>query len=768
MRAVSRMKLRRWFEQSPQAVDMLPLAMATGVGLATGLGSYIFIWLLEHITDFAETMRDESEIIGGLGILMIAGLLTGIIISRFASEAKGHGVPEVMEAIALRRGRIRPRVAVAKIVASSITIGAGGSAGREGPIVQVGSALGSTVGQWARLSDEQVGMLVASGAAAGIAAAFNAPIAGAMFALEVILGRFTNRYLGMVVISAVSANVVSRALLGEAPAFQVPAYPLNSPLELPLYIVLGVLCGLGALLFIRTLYRAEAIFDGWAVPLPVRTTVGMGLTGVTALLAPDVLGPGLEFIGDAIADDVSLAFGTMIGLLFLKLAATIFTLGAGNSGGVFAPGLFMGAMIGGIVGQVGHELWPSVVIDPGAFALVGMAALFAGSARAPITAIIIVLEMSNDYRLIVPLMTGVVISTLLTDLLHPETIYTLKLTLRGIRLQRGQDVDVLQGVTVEEVMTIDYGEVNPDTTLIEAIEKFNHTHHHGFPIVDTQRQLCGIITLTDIEHAQEEGIPFETPVIEIGSTSNLITVYPDDPMYVALRRMNIYHVGRLPVVSRERANVYIGMIRRDDILRAYDIGLARKAIEQHRQARYKLRNIENSGFVEVEVVPDAPMVGRTLFEFPYSDQCLVLAVRREGQTMIARGRTRIEPGDTVTIYATEDVRDAVCAQFTSSAVAAPELELSDSRVRGRLDTLTGERVQEVRVGPKSAIVGKQVRDVPWPQEAVIAAVRRNRHIILPHGNTSLLAGDTLIMVVEPGVEDQLHALVAENLTMSQG
>jgi CIC family chloride channel protein len=256
-----------------------------------------------------------------------------------------------MEAIALRRGHIRPRVAIAKIIASAITIGAGGSAGREGPIVQVGSALGSTIGQLAKLSDDQIRMLVASGAAAGIAATFNAPIAGCMFALEVILGRFSNRYLGIVVVAAVSANVVSRSLLGDAPAFHVPVYQLNSSLELPLYALMALLCTLAAIGFIRALYAAEHLFDSWKVPLHIRTATGMGLTGIAALFAPEVLGTGLEFIGETIADDITISIGFMVILLVLKLFATTFTLGAGNSGGVFAPALFMGQCLAVLSGN---------------------------------------------------------------------------------------------------------------------------------------------------------------------------------------------------------------------------------------------------------------------------------------------------------------------------------------------------------------------------------------------------------------------------------
>jgi CIC family chloride channel protein len=657
---------QRWVKvtlgQSSLVHDAIPLILAILVGLVTGLGAYFFVTLLHEITTLTHSIQTQWGTLGSIGVMILAGLITGTIISRFASEAKGHGVPEVMEAIALKRGRIRPRVAIAKIIASAITIGSGGSAGREGPIVQVGSTLGSTAGQWAKLSDEQVGMLVASGAAAGIAATFNAPIAGTLFALEVILGRFTNRYIGIVVVSAVSANVISRILLGEHPAFAVPAYGLNSPVELLIYIVLGVVAALVAILFIRVLYAAEHVFDSWTMPLPIKTALGMGLTAVVAISAPEVLGPGLEFIGEAIAEEMTLTIGVMLGLLAFKLIATTFTLGAGNSGGVFAPGLFMGAMVGGIFGQLSAQLFPGIAIQPGAYALVGMAAVFAGSARAPMTAIIIVLEMSNDYRLILPLLMTVIISTLLADFLHPDSIYTRKLILRGIHLERGHDVDVLQSVQVHEVMTKDATTVTPDTKIKDLIPHFAITHSHGFPIIDTSRRLIGVVALSDIENVAHLDNFEDLTAADVGTTDNIITVYSHDPIYQALRRLNMYDVGRLPVIASDDTNEYLGLVRRANILLAYEIGLARKSVEQYQQ-KLPLRNVEENEFLEVVVEQEAPMVGRSLMEFPCSDDCLIVSIRRKGNAVIAHGTTKIEAGDIITAYVYPDAHDEVIKQF---------------------------------------------------------------------------------------------------------
>ncbi|RMH04021.1 MAG: chloride channel protein [Nitrospirae bacterium] len=360
----------RW--HPPEEVFLLLTSVTVGIG--TGFGAVVFIWLIAKITEVHHAMEGRLGLVGLLSFMAVAGLLVGLIVSQWAREAKGHGVPEVMEAVAVRGGRIRPRVALAKILASGLTLGSGGSAGREGPIVQSGAALGSTVGQFLQFANERVQTLVAAGSAAGIAAVFNAPIAGSIFALEVILGRFSPRNFGAVVLSAVSASIISRIFLGEQPAFAVPAYPLYHVAELPLYVLLGVLAACVAVLFIRVLYAVERWFDHWSVPMSIKTAAGLVLTGVVALLLPhkEVLGPGLHLIGETIAENMNLSVYLLAVLLVLKLVATSLTLGSGNSGGVFSPSLFMGATLGGIVGQVAHALWPTVAINPGAYALVGM------------------------------------------------------------------------------------------------------------------------------------------------------------------------------------------------------------------------------------------------------------------------------------------------------------------------------------------------------------------------------------------------------------
>ena len=452
MRSATTATTLSWWRRHWRVSEDIVLNLsAVVVGTATGLGAVFFIWLLEQVGRLVTWI--EAVIGSPWGLLLamaVAGFLVGTMVERWAEEAKGHGVPEVMEAVALRNGRIRTRVAAVKVLASSLTIGAGGSAGREGPIVQVGAALGSAVGQRLQLSGEALRTLVACGAAAGIAATFNAPIAGAIFALEIILGRLTVRYFGSVVLSAVAGSIVSRALLSGQPAFAVPSYSLNHLAEIPIYIVLSLLTGVAAVVFIRVLYAAENRFDAWSIPLGFKASLGLVLTGAMALLLPnrEILGSGVHLIGEAIAEDFALPLGIMAALFVLKMLATTATLGSGNSGGIFAPTLFMGATLGGIVGTIAQQWFPTLVVHPGAYAIVGMAAMFSAAARAPITAILIVFEMSNDYQLILPLMLATVLATLVAERLYKDSIYTLKLTQRGIRLQQGRDEDVLESISV--------------------------------------------------------------------------------------------------------------------------------------------------------------------------------------------------------------------------------------------------------------------------------------------------------------------------------
>jgi chloride channel protein, CIC family len=663
--------LRRFLAryEPPETVAALGIAMLVGVG--AGLGAIVFRWLIGTISQFAFTWLPQALSSLGLAYVVIApalgGLLVGPLIYFFAREAKGHGVPEVMEAVALRGGRIRPIVVVVKSLASSITIGMGGSVGREGPIVQIGSAIGSTIGQVLRLSDDRIRNLVACGAAGGIAATFNAPIAGVFFALEVILGEFSAGNFGLVVVSSVMASVIGRAAFGDVPAFLVPEYALRSPWEFFLYVLLGVVAAAVAVLYTRSIYRVEDIFDRWKrFPEWLKAAIGGILLGLIALTysripglgfetVPQVYGVGYSTIerGLLAADPIWVVFA----LMFLKILSTAITVGSGGSGGIFAPGLFIGSMLGNGFGQVAGRLFPGIVAPAGAYSLVGMAALFAGATSAPITAVLILFEMTGDYRIILPLMLSVAVATFLgKHWLGGESIYTLKLSRRGVRLQYGRDVDVMQGVLVSEAMTGAPDTVSVDTTLSELVEEFNRSKHHGYPVLDTVGKLYGMLTLRDVEQALEADATPDTTAGALATTT-LLVAYPDEPMSTALRRLTLNRIGRLPVVDRQDPKTLLGIVRRDDIIRAYNIALTRRAEVQHRAARLQLRNLDGSAFVEVEIGEDAPCVGRSIAELSKAlpHEFVLVSIRREdGTIVIPHGDTDIRTGDRVTAFASSD------------------------------------------------------------------------------------------------------------------
>ncbi len=649
--------LARWLTRLAPPPYLVLSIIAVLIGVGTGYGAVIFIRSLEFVQHIAEGLREDLGIIGMFLSLGVGGALGAPLIVYVASEARGHGVPEVMMAIAVHGGRIRPRVVVVKAVASALTIGSGGSAGREGPIVQIGSALGSTLGQWLAFSEERIKILVAAGAAGGIAATFNAPIAGVIFALEVILGEFSMGYFGVVVIASVSASIISRAYLGAAPAFHVPAYGLNSVWEIPLYVGIGIVSALLAVFFIVILYKAEDIFEAWKAPEVIKPVVGMLLTGVVALFYPQVRGPGLHFIGEAIAVNMQMSLKLLAPLAIAKLIATSFTLGAGNSGGVFAPSLFAGAALGGSLGIVFKQLFPHLFINPGAYALVGMAATFAGAARAPITAILIVFEMSNDYRLILPLMLATVISTAIAHYIHPESIYTLKLARRGIVIRHGRDIDVMQSVTVEQAMQRNPVTVPPTMPLKELADMFVQAHGHGFPVVDEQGNLVGIVSLTDYQEAAKRKDADRLTVGDI-MTRDLIVAYPDETLWEALRKLGLRDVSRLPVVSRQNPRQLLGLIRRRDIIRAYNLAIARRG--EIAQRLQELRVGEGDAeYIRVDLPADAWAVGKRVRELHLPEDCVLVSVRRGRRIIIPHGDTVLQPGDRITIFTTRECKPRV-------------------------------------------------------------------------------------------------------------
>ena len=453
----------------------LMLIYAAIIGVGGGYGAVGFRGLIALVTRLGYGV-DQVQLASfhgfrALVVPAIGGLLVGLIVYFFAREAKGHGVPEVMYAITEQKGIIRPRIVIAKAVASALSIGSGGSVGREGPIVQIGSAWGSTFGQWLGLRESQVKTLVACGAAAGIAATFNAPIGGVLFASEIILGSFAITNLGSIVVASVLSATIGRIYFGDFASFPIPSYSVSGVPVLIAFVVLGLLGGLFGVLYTRVLYLFEDLWDAIkALPDWVKPAIGGLILGGIGYFFPQVFGVGYPTVEGALLS--SFGIGTLLLLLVLKLLATSMTISSGGSGGVFAPALFMGSMLGGAFGLVVLAAFPGLGVSAGAFAVVGMAAVFAGSARAPITAIVMLFEMTGNYQLILPLMLATVVGTTEAAIIEKESIYTLKLSRRGVDIIRKRSADRLSSILVEEAMRPLTLEISESMALSEAAKQF--------------------------------------------------------------------------------------------------------------------------------------------------------------------------------------------------------------------------------------------------------------------------------------------------------
>ncbi len=753
---ISLYTLRRNLQQSlgryktPESGAYLLTAVIVGIG--AGLGAVAFRYLIEGVHHLS-----YSQIGGFLKSIApfhlmilpaLGGAIIGPLIYRFAREAKGHGVPEIMEAVALRGGRIRPPVVLVKSLASSICIGTGGSVGREGPIAQIGAALGSTVGQWLKLSDDHLRTLVACGAAGGIAATFNAPIAGSIFALEVVLSRINSLYFGAVVISAVIADVIAHLFEGDLRTFSVPVNSLVNPWELFLYAILGAVAAVASVGFTRLLYFSEDMWNKIPLPEYIKPMLGGLLLGVVGIFSfqldgfPRVFSVGYDTISEVIFG--KLTFFVVAALLFLKMLATVITLGSGGSGGIFAPSLFMGAMLGSAFGQLANQVFPELTASSGAYALVGMAAFFSGAAHAPITAILILFEMTGDYNIILPLMLATVVSTLVSRMISEESIYTLKLSRRGVQLDLGvEDVDVMQGITVGEVMSRNMELISAKMPFKDLMKKFAHTHHHGFPVVDEQGDLQGIVTLEDLENTLSTGELEEKTALDVATTNELQIAYPYEPMWMALRRLGDHDIGRLPVLDEEKKKL-VGLVSRIEIIRAYNQAILKKAEKQHHSDMIRLEKLDGTSLVEVRIASHSPVVGKRVREIDLPSQSLIVSVRRGRKIRVVNGYTLLQEGDQVIVFCKE-IRVPMVREYLTGQ---PQKK-GDSKLK---EAQRHVRYREVIIPSGAACAGEAVRNLKLPLECILTSIQRDGKVIMPQGDTLLQTGDQVEIF---GVEDKL-------------
>ena len=496
----------------------------------------------------------------------LGGLAVGLLLHFWVPDARGSGIPQVKTAYFLNYGRIPFKSAIGKMVTAAISLGTGASIGREGPTVQICAAVSSFLGRFFAVSRRRLMELIPVGSAAGVAAAFNTPIAAVTFAFEEIIGDLNQRMLGGILIAAVIASAIARGIEGPGPVYtDVPAYGLNHPAELIFYVLLGAIVGGASVFFTQTLLRLRLIFRQFRrIPNWVKPAVGGFAVGLVGLFAPQAMGSGYETLSDALKGNLPLAI--MMTLSVAKIVTTVLSYGSGGSGGIFAPSLFIGAMVGGTLGRLVHAVFPDSPTAVGAFALVGMGASFCGTIRAPITSVLIIFEMTSNYSLILPLMIANAVSYIIASRLQPVPIYEALLEQDGIHLAHSQPSSILSRVTAASVMTREVATLPVVSSVREALERAEETTHHGFPVVDGARRLVGFVTTGDLKRSVAEGN--EEALLRDVAVKKVVHAHPDHTLDMVMLKLGQQELSLLPVVSRVDPTRLLGIISMRDVVRA--------------------------------------------------------------------------------------------------------------------------------------------------------------------------------------------------------
>ncbi len=553
--------------------------LAGGIGLLAGLVAFLLYRLIGLFTNLFFFHRWSFDFtsarLNTLGpwvilVPVIGGIVVGFMAKYGSDKIKGHGIPEAMEAVLINRSRIQPRVAILKPISAAIAIGTGGPFGAEGPIIQTGGALGSLIGQVVHTTASERKVLLACGAAAGMSATFNTPIAGVILAIELLLFEFKSRSFIPLVIASTLATAVHMQLLGAGPMFTVKAMDFGIPHALPFYLVLGGLCGLAAVAFSKLLYWVEDQFEKLPVDelwWPAIGALGLGIIGY---FVPRVLGVGYDTISDIL--NANLAIKLLLVVMIAKAAALVISLGSGTSGGLLAPMFMSSAAMGGAFAIGVDKLFPAANLSAGAFALVAMGAVFGAASRATFTFIIFAFEITRDYNSVLPLMLVSVIADGIAMLLMPKaSIMTEKLARRGLRIHQDYEADVLQQVSVSETMDRDVPVVPAGMRVGEVADRIARRDpalaHQGMIVIDTDGKLAGVITRGDILLALDQDPQGKMTVLEAGSR-NVIVTYPDEVLHEASEKMLRHDIGRLPVVDPKDPGKVVGYLGRKGIMAA--------------------------------------------------------------------------------------------------------------------------------------------------------------------------------------------------------
>lgn len=552
------------------------LLVAAVIGLVTGTLAVAFRYLLKEVTTLF--WAESYDLVAATAAMpwyqimlipIVGGLILGPIVERFAPETRGAGVPEVIESVVTREGNIRHRTTLLKMFSTLLSLGCGASVGREGPVVHIGSSVGSSIAQLLRMSPEWKRVFLACGASAGIAATFNAPMAGMLFAAEIILVDFQVNYLSQIAVSAVTATVVSHHFLGSFPTFNVPQFQLISYWEIPLYLALGLLAGVLSILFIRTISKVEDLFDGASVPRWLRPALGGVAVGGLALLCPHVLGVGYLAMNGVL--DGQLLPLLMIGILLAKFVATSCSVGAGFSGGIFAPSLVMGGLLGGIFGSLLQLVAPESVASFPVYGLVGMAAMVSGTTLAPITAIFTIFELTYNFEIILPLMTSCIASLIVVQTFYGLSIYETRLVRKGVKIVRGRDVTLLRSLQVVDYMEASFEQVSERLSLGKLVDMAQESQYPHFVVVDGHNHMVGMVSMRDLKACLSEmGELCELVLASEIMTRDVLSITPDQNLETAFEIFEGKHISTLPVVDVNNPQKVVGILKKSTLIQAYN------------------------------------------------------------------------------------------------------------------------------------------------------------------------------------------------------
>jgi CIC family chloride channel protein len=538
------------------------LALSIVIGILAGLAAVLFTLAIDRTSHVFFGMAPTHLRL--FAVPALVSVVTGILLAKVFPDVRGSGVPQTEAAYRLHDGKIPPRVPIGKFLTGVLCIGSGHSMGREGPSVQIGAGIASAVGRWLHLSPERAKALIPVGAAGALSAAFNTPVAAVIFALEEIIGDMNAGLLGSTVVASVAAVIVERSILGDAPLFRVPAYHLVHPAELIGYATLGVVGGVVSLLFCKALLGLRAAFQR----LPASTrwlqpAIGGMAIGLLLILSPAIMGVGYEYVDQAL--NGGLVLKTLLLLCFLKLAATVISYSSGNAGGIFAPSLYIGAMVGGAVGTIMHRVAPFPTGDPGAYALVGMGTLFAGIIRAPMTSVFMIFEITQDYEILVPLMVANLLSFVISRRYQPTPVYHALLEQDHIHLPSPGFRTATREWTARDIMSDVSRLIATDRSVESVWREIEAAGAHPW-LVGTPDDLIGLLRPQRVAEATQAGRGAET--IEALAETSFPHAHPDHPADVVLERLADSD-GLLPVISRENVRHVEGVITLDDVMRVF-------------------------------------------------------------------------------------------------------------------------------------------------------------------------------------------------------